>query len=223
MHTSHWRTLGNSLTLRADIQYALDQTRWLVLEGARSNSLENLCEDMVFIARKLGFCGVHVQLEDGLKKWNRLNEGCKLQVESYGLQAGKSSTFNLQPETVNPSCRFYHPLPGHPGCYLELIVPCPQAGDCKLHVEGYKLKNVQPETVNLQPVTSSPLPAGSEFGACATRCPKSFSITGELLAEGWAKAVATWEKQNQLPLRFDAKETPPAVVTSDKWQVTGDR
>ena len=31
---------------------------------------------------------------------------------------------------------------------------------------------------------------------------------GELLAEGWAKAIAAWEKQNQLPVRFDGLAAP---------------
>ena len=157
------RTLGNSLTLRAEIQYALAQTRWLALEGTRSKNLENLCEDTVFIARKLGFAGVRVQLEDGGKTWQ------------------------LLPVDEHHDCRFYHPLPGHPGCYLELAAPCPQAG-----------------------ARQTPLPAASPLGSCATGCQKSFRITGELLAEGWAKAVATWKKQNRLPVRFDARETPPA-------------
>jgi hypothetical protein len=30
----------------------------------------------------------------------------------------------------------------------------------------------------------------------------------ELLAEAWAKAIAAWEKQNQLPARFDGLEIP---------------
>ncbi len=98
------RTLGNSLTLRSEIQYALAQTRWLILEGTRCNHLESLCEDTVFIARKLGFAQVHVRLEDGGKTWQLLT------VDE------------------NHDCRFNHPLPGHPGCYLELTVPCPRAG-----------------------------------------------------------------------------------------------
>ena len=30
----------------------------------------------------------------------------------------------------------------------------------------------------------------------------------ELLAEGWARAIAVWEKQNQLPARFDGLAAP---------------
>jgi hypothetical protein len=42
--------------------------------------------------------------------------------------------------------------------------------------------------------------------------PKEYSTLSDLLAEGWAKAIATWEKQNQLPVRFDGQESP----TSEK-------
>ncbi len=159
------RTLGNSLTLRTEIQYALAQTRWLALEGTRCKNLENLCEDTAFIARKLGFAGMHVRLEYGGKTWQ------------------------LLPADENHDCRFCHPLPGHPGCSLELAVPCPRAG-----------------------ARQTPLPAASPLGSCATGCNKSFRITGELLAEGWAKAVATWKKQNQLPVQFDARIIPPAEL-----------
>jgi hypothetical protein len=31
---------------------------------------------------------------------------------------------------------------------------------------------------------------------------KEYNILSELLAEGWAKAVAAWEKQNQRPVCF---------------------
>ncbi len=63
------RVLGNSMEARAEIQYALAQARWLTMEGARSQSIENICEDVVFIARKLGFASVKIRLEDGEKAW----------------------------------------------------------------------------------------------------------------------------------------------------------
>lgn len=157
--------LGNSLTLRAEIQYTLTHTRWLVLEADRGNSLETLCEDMVFIARKLGFNSVSVQLEDGGKTWH------------------------LFPSDKDHECRFRHSLPGHAGCHLELVVPCPGADAS-------------------QTCRSAP----SELGACAAGCPKSYRITGELLAEGWAKAVAAWKKQNQRPPCFAPAQTSAAEL-----------
>ena len=35
-----------------------------------------------------------------------------------------------------------------------------------------------------------------------------YETLSELLAEGWIKAVAAWEKQHQLPMRFDRRATP---------------
>jgi UDP-GlcNAc:undecaprenyl-phosphate GlcNAc-1-phosphate transferase len=90
------RVLGNSLSTRADIQYTLAQSRWLALEGGRSQSLNELCEDVVFIARKLGFASLRIRLEDDEKvwKWATMDE-----KNSY---------------------RFQHKLPGHRYCFLEL-------------------------------------------------------------------------------------------------------
>ena len=98
------RILGNSMNMRAEIQYALAQTRWLVMEGARCESLAALCEDAVFIARKLGFDTVRIRLEDQERTWP---------VPA----AGGNHHF------------FRHPLPGHVGCFIELGVACPKAGD----------------------------------------------------------------------------------------------
>lgn len=49
------RVVGNSIEMRQEIRYALAMTRWLELEGARSRSLEDLCESFLFCARRLGF------------------------------------------------------------------------------------------------------------------------------------------------------------------------
>jgi UDP-GlcNAc:undecaprenyl-phosphate GlcNAc-1-phosphate transferase len=63
------RVLGGSLEIRSEIQYALHQTRWLAMEGARCKSIESLWEDLVFVAKKLGFAKVRLELEDGEKIW----------------------------------------------------------------------------------------------------------------------------------------------------------
>ena len=98
------RILGNSMTVRSEIQYALAQTRWLVMEGARSPGIAALCEDTVFIARKLGFDTVRIRLEDSERTW-------------------------LTPSAdAGHLCLFRHPLPGHAGCFIELGVDCPKAG-----------------------------------------------------------------------------------------------
>ena len=63
------RVLGGSLEMRSEIQYALHQTRWLAMEGARCKDIESLWEDLVFIAKKLGYAKVRLELEDGEKIW----------------------------------------------------------------------------------------------------------------------------------------------------------
>src|SRR5439155_14194529 len=63
------RVLGNSLSMRQDIQYALCLTRWLALEGRRRNSVDSLWPDLVFVARRLGFTSLKLTLEDGTRVW----------------------------------------------------------------------------------------------------------------------------------------------------------
>lgn len=139
------RVLGNSLNMRAKIQYALAHARWLVMEGDRCGNLSALCEDIVFIARKLGFNTVRIRLEDDERTWQ------------------------LNPANTPNSRVFQHPLPNHRYCFIELGVIGPVA----------------------------------EGSYAATE----FSILSELLAEGWAKAIAAWEKQRHLPVRFGGCET----------------
>ena len=93
------RVLGNSLGARAEIQYTLAQSRWLALEGGRSQSVNELCEDVVFIARKLGFASLRIRLEDDEKVWQ---------------WAGMDEK----------NCyRFRHKLPGHRYCFVEFTAP----------------------------------------------------------------------------------------------------
>ena len=92
------RVLGNSMNMRAEIQYALAQTRWLAMEGTRGQTIGDLCEDTVFIARKLGFDCVHIRLEDDERTWR------------------------IRPVNENDLHLFRHKLPGHRDCFLELGV-----------------------------------------------------------------------------------------------------
>lgn len=94
------RALGNSLNMRAKIQYALAQTDWLPMEGARCENLAGLCEDAVFVARKLGFSSVRIQLQDGERRWR------------------------IRPVTGPVERQYQRMLPGHPGCFIELGVGC---------------------------------------------------------------------------------------------------
>jgi UDP-GlcNAc:undecaprenyl-phosphate GlcNAc-1-phosphate transferase len=90
------RVLGNSLMSRQDVQYGMSLSRWLAMEGTRAETIESLAEDVVFIARKLGFSNVRIRLEDDEKVW---------QLEDVDLK--KCDLFR-------------HGLPGYKNCFLEL-------------------------------------------------------------------------------------------------------
>jgi UDP-GlcNAc:undecaprenyl-phosphate GlcNAc-1-phosphate transferase len=147
------RVLGNSMNMRAEIQYALAQTRWLAMEGARCQTIGDLCEDVVFIARKLGYDCVHIRLKDGEQVWR------------------------ITSVNENDLRFFRHKLPGHRDCFIGLGVAC-------LKTESH----------------TSPASTGAFV--------KDYSILSELLAEGWAKAILAWEKQNPLSVRFGVRLTP---------------
>ncbi len=94
--------LGNSFEARTDIQYAICLCRWLALEGKRAQTQEDLAEDVVFIARKLGFASVRIRLEDEEKTWSLI-------------------------AIAKENCDVYkHPLPGQKYCFLELSVGRPE-------------------------------------------------------------------------------------------------
>jgi len=135
------RLLGNSLEARSEIQYAICQSRWLALEGARSQSLESLCEDVVFIARKMGYARIWIRLEDGEKVWQLAD-------------INKEDCYCSQ-----------HKLPGQRHCFLELSAP-------------------------------RSLPGEPQATASHTTNEATLKITGDLLAEGLAKAIFAWKKQH---------------------------
>lgn len=157
------RVLGNSMHLRAEIQYALAQTSWLAMEGARGQTIGDLCEDTGFIARKLGFDRLHIRLEDGERTWR------------------------IRPDNENELHLFRRQLPGYHDCFLELGVSRPKDAD---------------ETS----------PAGARGFDL-----KEYGILSDLLAEGWAKAIAAWEKQNQQPVRFGVR---PALAPEKQPEKT---
>lgn len=64
------RVVGNSLAMRAHVQYTTCLMRWLELEGERAGSLEQLWQDLVFAGEKLGFASIQLKLEDGARVWH---------------------------------------------------------------------------------------------------------------------------------------------------------
>jgi hypothetical protein len=173
--------LGNSMNMRAEIQYALAQTRWLVMEGTRSRRIEEICEDAVFIARKLGFDTMRIRLEDRERTWQ------------------------LTPDSEINRCLFLHALPGHRNCFIELGVACAKAGGEANSGDTAQLRR---STARAKSCASCQMGEKRTAPAGGTIPAKEFNILGELLAEGWAKAIAVWVKQNQQPARFDGPETP---------------
>jgi len=175
------RVLGNSLNMRSEIQYALAQTRWLVMEGARCPSIAALCEDTVFIARKLGFDMVRIRLEDGERTWQ------------------------ITPASGDNCRLFPHPLPGHRYCFIELGVVLPEASDGANSGVAAKMRRSKATTKSRAScetnVNGTPPADDASFA-------REFSIVSELLAEAWARAIAFCEKQNQLPARFDGLKIP---------------
>ena len=176
--------LEKSLNSREDVQYALDQSRWLAMEGARGRSLQGICDDAAVVARKLGFARMRIQLEDGEQVWAMTQcDGAECSSQANGNGRWRLSS--------SGACRchvFRHPLPGYSSCYVELQTP-----------------DLNPSaTRNGAPV----VPANSPDSSFV-----KFEIVGEVLAEGWAKSVADWRKQNKLPIRFNPLATlQPAVA-----------
>jgi len=90
------RVLSNSLSMRADIQYALTQTRWLLLESRRSHSVESLWEDLVFIGQKLGFTCIQLKLEDNTRVWVKPNNCANFYQASYPIHVADSGDLKLK-------------------------------------------------------------------------------------------------------------------------------
>jgi len=108
------RVVGNSLMSRQDVQYAMCLSKWLAMEGTRAESIENLAEDAVIMACKLGFSSVRIRLEDGEKFW---------QIDGNPLEAQEF---------------FKHGLPGRNDCVLELGVLKPvTAVEAPIGVQGW--------------------------------------------------------------------------------------
>jgi UDP-GlcNAc:undecaprenyl-phosphate GlcNAc-1-phosphate transferase len=175
------RVLGNSLNMRSEIQYAIAQTRWLVMEGARCQSVAALCEDTVFVARKLGFDTVRIRLEDNERTWQ------------------------ITPANGDNRRVFQHQLPGHRYCFIELGVIRQEAGESANNGDTAKIGRPKART---KPSVSGLTNGNGTPHAADANVVREFSILSELLAEAWVKAIKAWEKQNQSPARFDGLEIP---------------
>lgn len=115
--------LGNSLSMRAEIQYALAQKRWLILEGTRCPDLASLGEDTAFAARKIGFASLSIRLADSEKTWR----------------------FTDIPD--DHCWRFRQSLPGRADCHIELTARAikPGAAHAPTHIHNKQTFNILSE------------------------------------------------------------------------------
>jgi hypothetical protein len=89
------RVMGNSLEMRQEIQYALLMARWLALEGNRGRTDLELWDDLVFVARKLGFSEVKLTHVDGQFSWQAEGSSATAWSASYQLQGGQFGMLKL--------------------------------------------------------------------------------------------------------------------------------
>ena len=169
-----WFSVGNtlkkSLHSREEIQYALTQIGWLTLEGARARNPEKICHDTAFIARKLGFNRLRVQLSGQEQTWDLTTKSCN------------HRTTGPQDVAVEEVVVFRHGLPEHPESYIELEAFAPAAAR---------------DIAASDKTTKSPDADRKHLEAYS-----KFEILGEILAEGWTKAIIGWQKQNQRTASF---------------------
>ena len=85
------RVLENSTELRKETHYALALARSLELGAERCGNLEELWEDFVFLARKLGFTRVRLTLEDSERQWQspELADAANLWLKSHDLGSAR--------------------------------------------------------------------------------------------------------------------------------------
>jgi hypothetical protein len=178
------RVLGNSLSMREDVRYALCLTRWLTLEGSRRKSVEGLWSDLVFLAQRLGFTSVKLTLADGQRTWKKDGSGETTHFARHELQGG---IFGIL-EVKSHSCAV-----DDPDSTLAIQFPV-QVSNVSTS-DGMDDANSTASIRAIEEMESPP----------AIEDPKLFEIVSELLAEGWVKATRKWKNGSHTPLRFDSK------------------
>jgi UDP-GlcNAc:undecaprenyl-phosphate GlcNAc-1-phosphate transferase len=122
------RTLGNSLAMRQEIQYALSLTSWLRHESDRCGSLEELFLDLVFAARRLGFTSVKVSLPDGERVWSEKAPCGGVRSFTQELHGGDGAL-----ELRGPGCLRPQICPRtQEGSLMQEWQVCPANVDCRL-------------------------------------------------------------------------------------------
>jgi hypothetical protein len=121
------RTVGNSLGMRREIQYALTLMSWLRHEGRRCGSLEELFDDLAFAAQRLGFSAVKITLRNGERSWNHTQNGSPLNTFRQELRGGELGILELHAGLCRDrsACQW-------PGGHNARGRPCPCAKDPRL-------------------------------------------------------------------------------------------
>ena len=114
------RTLGNSVAIRQEVQYALCLTQWLEHEGERCSSLEDLFQDLTFAARRLGFTSVQLTLNDGQRSWTQPSRCDPSLCTEHSLQGGICGVLELRAPVCPFSRTALHPP-------VECATPCATA------------------------------------------------------------------------------------------------
>jgi UDP-GlcNAc:undecaprenyl-phosphate GlcNAc-1-phosphate transferase len=90
------RVVGESLSMRQEVQYALALMRWLALEGGRRNSAEELWLDLVFAVQRLGYSSAKLDLADGQRVWAQTDGLPATRSVVQALQGGRLGTLELK-------------------------------------------------------------------------------------------------------------------------------
>jgi hypothetical protein len=179
--------LSNSLQARGEINYALAHARWLALEGQRGRDLQGICEDTAMIARRLGFIAMRIRFDQDETIWKFTD--CA-NWETCFQQTKVIAEGGLIDSTSDDCCSyiFRHGLPGLPNCFIDLQSP--------------NLNESAPVECRVR-----------KSGRPALITPSKYRIVSEVLAEGWAKSVADWQKHNNQPVRLSRTTTTrPALA-----------
>jgi hypothetical protein len=90
------RVVGNSLEMRQEIHYALALVRWLELDGGRCESAEELWDDLVLAARKLGFHSLRLTLKNEVRSWTSLHRLKADNGLSYKINTGSAGLLEVR-------------------------------------------------------------------------------------------------------------------------------
>jgi len=176
------RVVGQSLEMRREVEYALALTRWLVLEGGRRESADELWEDLTFAARRLGYTSARLVLADGQRAWGESDGGPHTRSFVRELQGGRLGNLELRALPCEAGAAALH---GTQACKRS---SCPCVGEEKvfevvseLLAEGWikaasRMTNGDQQPMRFdtgRPSSSSPTARGIAVSAVGARPPQA--------------------------------------------------